>query len=49
MTPLHTAALDGNTDIIKVLIETGVSLSVVDNEVIKTSIKLIQSNIKLFK
>jgi hypothetical protein len=41
----------GNTDMIKVLIDTGFSLSAVDNEVIKTSVKLpvIQSNIKLFK
>jgi hypothetical protein len=38
-----------NTDVIKVLIEKGVSLSAVDNMVIKTSVKLIQSNIKLFK
>jgi hypothetical protein len=41
----------GNTDVIKVLIEKGFSLSVVDNMVIKTSVKLpvIQSNIKLLK
>jgi hypothetical protein len=39
----------GNTDMIKVLMEAGASLSAVDNEVIKPSVKLIQSNIKLFK
>ena len=32
-----------------VLFEAGASLSAVDNEVIKSSVKLIQSNIKLFK
>jgi hypothetical protein len=39
----------GKTDLIKVLMEAGASLSAVDNEVIKPSVKLIQSNIKLFK
>jgi hypothetical protein len=39
----------GNTDVIKVLMEAGASLSAVDNEVIKPSVKLMQSNIKLFK
>jgi hypothetical protein len=39
----------GNTDVIKVLMETGASLSAVENEVIKPSVKLIQSNIKLLK
>jgi hypothetical protein len=33
----------------KVLVEAGASLSAVNNEVIKHSVKLIQSNIKLFK
>jgi ankyrin repeat protein len=49
MTPLHKAAKEGNTDVIKVLVQAGASVSAVDNEVIKTSVKLIQSNIKLFK
>ena len=49
MTPLHLAAEKGKTDVTKVLIETGASLSAVDNMVIKPSVKLIQSNIKLFK
>jgi hypothetical protein len=39
----------GNTDVINVLVEAGASLSGVDNRVIKPSVKLIQSNIKLFK
>jgi ankyrin repeat protein len=49
MTPLHKAAKEGNTDVIKVLVQAGASVSAVDNEVIKPSVKLIQSNIKLFK
>jgi ankyrin repeat protein len=49
MTPLHWAAQEGNTEVIKVLVEAGASLSAVTNEVIKPSVKLIQSNIKLFK
>ena len=36
-------------DKIKVLLEAGVSLSAVDKQVIKHSVKLRQSNIKLFK
>jgi hypothetical protein len=43
------AAGYGNRDTIKVLVEAGSSLSAVDNEVIKHSVKLIRSNIKLFK
>jgi hypothetical protein len=39
----------GYTDVTKALVEAGASLSAVDNEVIKPSVKLIQSNIKLFK
>jgi hypothetical protein len=39
----------GNTDVIKVLMEAGASLSAVKKQVIKPSVKLIQSNIKLFK
>ena len=42
MTPLHRAAWNGNRDVTRVLIETGASLSAVDNMVIKPSVKLIQ-------
>jgi hypothetical protein len=49
MTPLHLAAWKGQTYVTKVLVEEGTSVSAVDNEVIKPSLKLIQSNIKLFK
>jgi ankyrin repeat protein len=49
MTPLHLAARMGYTEVTKVLVEAGASLSAVDNDVIKHSVKLIQSNIKLFK
>jgi ankyrin repeat protein len=49
MTPLHKAAQEGNTDVIKVLVEAGASVSAVDNEVIKLSVKLIQSIIQLLK
>ena len=49
MTPLHLAAWKGNTEVTNVLIETGASLSAVNKQVIKPSVKLIQSNIKLFK
>jgi ankyrin repeat protein len=49
MTPLHKAAREGSKDVIKVLVQAGASVSAVDNEVIKPSVKLIQSNIKLFK
>jgi ankyrin repeat protein len=49
MTPLHEAAEKGKTDVTKVLMEAGFSLSAVDNLVIKPSVKLIQSNIKLFE
>ena len=49
MTPLHLAAWNGNRDVTRVLIEEGASLSAVDIIVIKPSVKLIQSNIKLFK
>jgi ankyrin repeat protein len=48
-TPLHWAAEKGNTDVAKVLLEAGASLSAMDNMVIKHSEKLRQSNIKLFK
>jgi ankyrin repeat protein len=49
MTPLHLAAWKGQTDVTNFLVEVGASVSAVDNEVIKPSVKLIQSNIKLFK
>ena len=49
MTPLHQAAVGGHTEVTKVLVEAGASLSAVDKHVIKHSVKLIQSNIKLFK
>jgi ankyrin repeat protein len=49
MTPVHKAAERGYTDVIKVLMEAGASLSAEDNTVIKPSVNLIQSNIKLFK
>jgi hypothetical protein len=39
----------GHTDVTKVLMEAGASLSAVNNKVIKPPVKLIQSNIKLFK
>jgi hypothetical protein len=41
--------VEGNADVTKVLLEAGASLSAVNKEVIKPSVKLIQSNIKLFK
>ena len=49
MTPLHQSAEEGYTDVTKVLLEAGASLSAVNNDVIKHSVKPIQSNIKLFK
>ena len=49
MTPLHEAAEKGKTDVTRVLMEAGASVCAVDNEVIKPSVKLIQSNIELFK
>jgi ankyrin repeat protein len=45
MTPLHEAAEKGHTEVTKVLVEAGASLSAVDEWVIKHSVKLIQSNI----
>jgi hypothetical protein len=42
------AAVMGETEVTKVLMEAGVSLSTEDKHVIKPSVKLIQSNIKLF-
>jgi hypothetical protein len=43
------AAWRGYTEVTKVLVEAGASLSAVDHWVIKPSVKLILSNIKLFK
>jgi len=48
-TPLHWAARKNNTEVVDLLLKSGASLSVVDNAVIKPSIKQRQSNIKLFK
>ena len=48
-TPLHLSAQEGNTEMTKLLVEAGDSLSAVAYKVIKPSVKLIQSNIKLFK
>jgi ankyrin repeat protein len=49
MTPLHLSAQWGHTDVANVLLEAGASPSAVDNDVIKSSVKLKQPNIKLFK
>ena len=49
MTPLHLSAKLGLTDVTKVLLEAGASPSAVDNDVIKASVKLRQSNNNLFK
>ena len=49
MTPLNLAAQMGKTEVTNVLLEAWASLSAVDDRVIKPSVKLIQSNIKLFK
>ena len=48
-TPLHLAAIGGKTEVVDHLLKAGASLSVVTNEVIKSSVKLRQSNINLFK
>ena len=47
-TSMHVSR-GGYTDGIQVLIEAGASMSAVDKYVIKPSVKLMQSNIKLFK
>jgi hypothetical protein len=49
MTPLHLSAKWGLTDVTNVLLEAGASPFAVDNDVIKLSVKLRQSDIKLFK
>jgi hypothetical protein len=38
----------GHTDVTKVLLETGASLSAVDNDVIKSSVKLKEQNIDVW-
>jgi ankyrin repeat protein len=48
-TPIHRAASSGNSKVVDLLLKSGAALSVVDNKVIKPSVKLRQSNIKLFK
>ena len=47
MTPLHMSAEIGYINVITVIVQAGASVSAVDNEVNKPSVKLIQSNIKL--
>ena len=49
MTPLHWAAVEGNTEVVDNQLKAGASLSVENSLVIKPSVKLRQSNIKLFK
>ena len=49
MTLLHAAAETGNTELVDLLLKSGASLSLVDNEVINPSAKLRESNIKLLK
>ena len=49
MTPLHLAASKGHKEVTEVLLEAGASLSTVNKQVIKPSVKLRQSNIKPFK
>jgi hypothetical protein len=41
--------MDGMMEVVDLLLKEGASPSVVDNEVIKPSVKLRQSNFKLFK
>jgi ankyrin repeat protein len=48
-TPLHSAVEIGEIMVVDILLKAGASPSVVDNEVIKPSEKLRESNIKLFK
>ena len=49
MTPLHWATKRGKTEMVDHLLKAGASLFVVTNEVIKSSVKLRQSHINLFK
>ena len=48
MTPLHSAAYVGSSEVVAFLLKTGASLDLGDKQVIKPSVKLRQSNIKLF-
>jgi ankyrin repeat protein len=48
-TPLHLAAEDDRKEVVDLLLTAGASLSVLDNEVIKPSVKLRKSTIKHFK
>jgi hypothetical protein len=43
------AAWEGKPEVVDLLLKSGASLSVINNEVIKPSVKLRHSNIKLFK
>jgi hypothetical protein len=43
------AAWEGKTEVVDLLLKSGASLSVMNNEVIKPSVELRHSNIKLFK
>jgi ankyrin repeat protein len=47
MTPLHRAAMHDHTEIVDLLLKNGASLTAQDIQVIKSSVKLRQSNIKL--
>jgi hypothetical protein len=40
---------EGKTEVVDLLLKSGASLSVMNNEVIKPPVKLRHSNIKLFK
>jgi hypothetical protein len=44
-TPLHLAAWKGKTEVVDLLLKSGASLSVMNNEVIKPLVKLRHSNI----
>jgi ankyrin repeat protein len=49
MTPLYWAIRKDRTEVVDLLFRAGASLSVVNNQVIKPTVKLRQSNIKPFK
>jgi ankyrin repeat protein len=49
LTPLHSAVKLGHKEVVELLLKTGASFSVVDEKVIKPSVKLRQSNIKHIK
>ena len=48
-TPLHYAALRGHKDVVTLLLSAGASTSVVNEHVIKPSVKLRQLDIKLLQ